>query len=347
MAKIQLSPEELLSQSSEMAALEAEYENLFSGMNGILNSVNDSWSANLANNFSGKINTAKNSFQNLTALLRQGAQLASVSARNFVNADNASAGIISGNLAVEINTAIAAVVDKKSASETAKDVWNWWEDRINQASEGLVTVDEFYKGLPEWTQELLKKIPNSEWKAAWGLSKDVIQGEYDWNTLKDIMVGLGGDKDHATIISGVLETTWNELSNENSMTRKLEEAREFFDDQAVEAFQAGRIADGLYYTGADILTSFTTSGYVGFRWGVDKLTKTVDSVWNLGGHAVSGTVEGMGLVLKSIPGCEEVGGYVGEIGEGTKTLVDTVSQGFKDIMNVDTAMEFWSEKFHW
>ena len=44
MGKIQLTPEELLSQSQEMSSLKNQYESLFQSVDGILNDVNNSWS---------------------------------------------------------------------------------------------------------------------------------------------------------------------------------------------------------------------------------------------------------------------------------------------------------------
>ena len=78
--KIQLTPSELISQSSEMSALQGEYEALFGRVHSTLRSVNDSWSANLSNNFSGKISSAQKSFANMTTLLGQGASVAANSA---------------------------------------------------------------------------------------------------------------------------------------------------------------------------------------------------------------------------------------------------------------------------
>ena len=99
--KIQLTPSELISQSSEMSALQGEYEALFGRVNSTLRSVNDSWSANLSNNFSGKVSSAQKSFANMTTLLGQGASVAANSAVTFRDVDTLLAGVINGTATVE------------------------------------------------------------------------------------------------------------------------------------------------------------------------------------------------------------------------------------------------------
>ena len=61
-----------MSQSQEMSSLKNQYESLFQSVDGILIDVNNSWSENLANNFSGKLAAAKNSFSKVTQMLRSG-----------------------------------------------------------------------------------------------------------------------------------------------------------------------------------------------------------------------------------------------------------------------------------
>ena len=63
--KIQLTPSELLAQSTEMKSLQADYDNLFGAVNGILTGINSSWSPNLSNNFTGKIDSARSAFSTL------------------------------------------------------------------------------------------------------------------------------------------------------------------------------------------------------------------------------------------------------------------------------------------
>lgn len=87
MAKLQLTPAELLAQSTELINLKSQYDSLFSGTQSILNDVNQNWSENLANNFSGKINTAMQSCTQISNMLSQGASAARTSALTFQSVD--------------------------------------------------------------------------------------------------------------------------------------------------------------------------------------------------------------------------------------------------------------------
>ena len=57
--KVQLTPAQLLAQSQEMLSLQKDYESLFQETSTLLNQINGNWSANLANNFLGKITSAQ------------------------------------------------------------------------------------------------------------------------------------------------------------------------------------------------------------------------------------------------------------------------------------------------
>lgn len=87
MAKIQLTPAELMSQGTEMEALKFQYENMFKGVENILNDTNSNWSENLSRNFSWKIKTAQNSFDKIIEMLQFGALAAQNSAATFENID--------------------------------------------------------------------------------------------------------------------------------------------------------------------------------------------------------------------------------------------------------------------
>lgn len=98
MALIKLDSVELKNQASEMTALSSEYEHLFSGVNSILNDVNNNWSPNLANNFSGKIANAQKGFSNVVEMLKFGADAANSSAESFSNIDMEISRLMGGNL---------------------------------------------------------------------------------------------------------------------------------------------------------------------------------------------------------------------------------------------------------
>lgn len=80
---IQLTPEMLLEQSTEMTTLQMEYESLFQQVKNSLNGINQSWSTNIASNFSGKISSAQNSFSSILNMFSNGANAAKSSATRF------------------------------------------------------------------------------------------------------------------------------------------------------------------------------------------------------------------------------------------------------------------------
>jgi len=88
MSKIQLTPSELQTQANEMQALETEYSILFTGVSSDLKNVNGNWSANLSNNFEGKINSAQNSFIQITQELMKGSKVANTCAVTFESVDS-------------------------------------------------------------------------------------------------------------------------------------------------------------------------------------------------------------------------------------------------------------------
>lgn len=88
MARIVLTPSELLAQSTELSSLTNEYERLFSGVAGILTNLNDNWSQALSNNFSSKIISAQSSFSSIVELLGNGAATARTSAETFQSVDS-------------------------------------------------------------------------------------------------------------------------------------------------------------------------------------------------------------------------------------------------------------------
>lgn len=83
MADIQLTPEMLLEQSTEMTSLMSSYETLFQQVRNSLDGVNQSWSTNIASNFTAKITSAQNSFSSILNMFSNGANAAKSSAMRF------------------------------------------------------------------------------------------------------------------------------------------------------------------------------------------------------------------------------------------------------------------------
>lgn len=83
MGKIELTPETLLAQSTELASIQAEFESLFSQVTSSLNRMNESWSEGLASNFSGKITAVQKSFSSVAEMLGNGVSAARIGANTF------------------------------------------------------------------------------------------------------------------------------------------------------------------------------------------------------------------------------------------------------------------------
>lgn len=96
MKPIQITPAELRSQAAEMAALRAEYENLFSNLDTVLSRTNDAWSENLSHNFVGKISSTKKSCSGILEALQWGVNAATKSADSFESVDIAMATGLNG-----------------------------------------------------------------------------------------------------------------------------------------------------------------------------------------------------------------------------------------------------------
>lgn len=135
--KIKITPEELQSQAVEMKTLEGDFSTLFSGVSSDLKKVNTNWSPNLSHNFEGKINSAQNSFTQITQELMNGAKVADTCAVTFQSIDSELSKLYCTDAANTKSTSIVA-----EELQTVADVMSW--------------IDENYSNLPEPVQILLK-----------------------------------------------------------------------------------------------------------------------------------------------------------------------------------------------
>ena len=109
-SRIKLTPDELKGQASQMLALGNEFEQLFDGVISDLNSVNKNWSANLANNFTGKITSAQGRFKHISDMLASGAAVANLSAVNYEEADSLLTKVVAGDLIKQDEESIVGVL---------------------------------------------------------------------------------------------------------------------------------------------------------------------------------------------------------------------------------------------
>lgn len=109
-SRIKLTPDELKCQASQMLALGNEFEQLFDGVVSDLHSVNRNWSANLANNFTGKIASAQGRFKHISDMLASGAAVANLSANNYEEADSLLTRVVSDDLFKQDEGSIVGVL---------------------------------------------------------------------------------------------------------------------------------------------------------------------------------------------------------------------------------------------
>ncbi len=88
MSGIKLEPEKLKEQARRMDALRERYDNLFTEVVSDMRGMNLNWSALLANNFAGKINSVQKSFQAVSSMLKAGSDAAVSSANTFQSVDS-------------------------------------------------------------------------------------------------------------------------------------------------------------------------------------------------------------------------------------------------------------------
>lgn len=321
--RILLSTAELLSQSAEMAALQAEYGTFFNEVHNVLNSVNESWSENLAHNFVGKITSANRSFTNLSELLQQGSRLAAYSAQNFSGADIAAAAFVSESVdGLAVGAAGGAGLGSGGGGGgsfggggSGGGGFRGSEEQgaggLAGAKANLEELERMYGELPEESRRLIEELSDKDMMTAYQITSDVLKGEADWDTLESFLkaAGVKGGK-----AGGVVEglKTCSEVADENSIMHELEEERAYYSEAAADSFREGNIAEGIVNTAKS-----AGAGIVEIGYGVTK------SIFNFGKNIVTGFVEGANKKAKGVA-------HIVGVGIEKATGVDGVSKAFDD-----------------
>ena len=295
MADIKFTPEQLLTQSAEMTALQSEYNALFRQVTNALNQMNNSWSENLSRNFAGKIQSAQKSFGSITNMLANGSSAAKLGAishsptsiESFFSTLNGIDHTIGNLFSSQEYATILTDEDKQAIyqkipqnlRESIKDaqgVDKWLRENYNKLSESdKKTIDD---ALPKEMKDL---------KTAYSVSQDVLQGEVKSSTIGKVVSTVTGDKLYGQATTAVLDATFN---------KKLES----FDMQSDEAYlkagnslRSGDITGGLLYAMEGMGYQFRKGGYA-----------MVDTGLNLTGSVLEGTkipvIHGVGSALKNL-----------------------------------------------
>lgn len=197
MGKIELTPVELINQSSELSMLAEKYESLFSSVGSILTTVNSGWSEVLSNNFEGKITAAQKSFTGIVSALANGADIANKSAVSFEDVDKLLAKVMgdgksaSGENPVSGEVASVSEYFDLTSEEVLEELRNKILEEIGQNEVDTIVLKELYEAVfhPESQIEGLYEVYNmlrDRSYECWG------NGEY-WESLKYAGKAIGLD----------------------------------------------------------------------------------------------------------------------------------------------------------
>lgn len=331
--KIQLTPAELLAQSQEMLSLQKEFESLFGQTNTLLTQVNQNWSANLANNFAGKLTSAQKGFANVIALLEQGGNMAATSAKTFESMDSLLSKVMNGDAFVSgigggiagvgntisnvvggrggIGIGIAAAgggvanvlkdVDWGKIGSTISDFGEYALNQLksdwNQAGQSLEWLGDKYSQLPEGVRDKIEDVLGSHLTTSIGITYDIITGDVTWDTAYDFIDEVFEGNVYGSAIIGTLKEVF-----EGDIAQRSSECTQ----KTVEEWMQGNIIAGTSVAIGDFIDS------VGIT--------SLDVLGSIGVDLVSG-LPGVGLLEDAI-------GI--DISESWNDLMDSAHEGFRD-----------------
>lgn len=318
--KILLTPAELQAQAVEMRTLAEDYEALFGNVGSTLNKVNGNWSANLANNFTGKITTAQRSFQLVTQELMNGAQIADTSAKTFESVDSQLAKLYCTGVDETSRGGMQSYIDGLvEEAQTAGDALGWIEEQFEKLPHWITSgVDELWDlFVPEKFQDL---------KDAYEITSKILQGEFDLKEAWDVFTDITKKNTKLAIFCETINYTF-----ETGMARDAEMQAEI-EAQLREGDVLGAVFDG-------------AEGFVDTIIG-----GTVEVLGDVGGGLVDGAIDNI-PVVKGINKLVEygtglwgwndgngysVGGLIGEAAEKVSVGLDAATDFITDATNVVT-----------
>lgn len=246
MADIKYTPSELLEQSAELSNLQSEYDALFSKTAIALNGINESWSENLARNFSGKIQSAQKSFSSILNMLTNGSAAAKLGATS-----HSPTSIESFFKSLDGGADQAAGGEQIRASMTLtdqdkKDLYNMLPKEAQKAIEGGQSVDkwlaEHYNSIPEAARKVIESKLPSGVKDRISVVHDVISGEADFSTTGKAASIITGDKLKGSAFQATVEAVYN------SKLDTFDKASDLSVEKAYNSFSSGDVGGGIMYT---------------------------------------------------------------------------------------------------
>ena len=318
MAKIQLTPSELQAQAAEMAALKAEYESLFSGVKGIMSSVNNNWSTNLAHNFSGKISSAQKSFSNVVNLLDTGAQAARKSAQSLSTLDNTLAKAMNGqgksdngaNGSGEGGGGFRGEKNQSIQEQLLDQLKSSWKE----SGESVKYLEKEYEKLPDWLREKIETLAGEDMRTALKITGDILKGDISLNTLSTYLSGIGMENPY---VSGTIKG-FDMIINKKGTFGEMIRGYDFFMEEASQAGISGDVGGTIKNLGAACGV-----GLLGIAYGVfDVSTELLGDALT---YNIDKTSELLGKVGSIMPG--NTGEFICDVSDD----LDNVTGSIKDV----------------
>ena len=310
--KIQLSPELLKSQAAEMESLKSDYESLFTGVIGDLNTLNSNWSENLSNNFTSKISNAQKTFSGVVELLANGAAAGNQAAETFLSADQALSNI---------NSSIQDAVDKTIGAIT-----------------GVMstTVSGTINGLPEKYKDNKEYIDSSSRSTeyAWinKITDYLLKKEFgDFKGVKGILEkAMEGDK------NGAFEKFGDMIAK---IVGKSDAGVKFFKKYGIKESNIGTYIDYALNVTKDV-ASAGTEFFMN-----PSIEKGVKVVWNATVQPVLDTAgKSIEDIVKLIPGISEY--YKANGGTDIGSMCSTALGDFYGIITGDDSVKEYAKNYY-
>lgn len=301
---IKLTPEELLSQSSQLTSLQTEFESVFTQLTSTLNSMNDSWSSTLAGNFAGKIQAAQKSFSSVANMLANGASAAQLSANTFASPGTVLAMLSGGDDA-----------DLSSLSGLA----GW----ISENKDRLGTLGNLVKN-PDEMFETLTGMTGLDTETTKNVLGKLLDGDYE-GALK-----IAGDKGIETVAgwmsNGLDASSW--VGQLQEMTGSTLGINLGFDKLEQSYYE--HVGKGVLGNAANIIKDqYFTEGGGDPAYQLNQLTQMA---WNLGPGGVIETAGDAAFdVVSNLP---IVGDYYSE--KGVTDFAGAVDSMIGDVQNIFT-----------
>lgn len=308
-SKIELNPEILLSQALEMQSLTSEYEALFSKITSSLNDTNNNWSELLANNFSGKISSAQQSFANITALLSSGAQAAKNSAKTLQSMDQSLSKVFGGSTGDGISDQqVQDIID------TIKD-YEDWEKKSSKASlsktdlesnfaDAWAGISEEYENMPTWVKKMIDTFDAARgadvkvndilkrFSKLGKVAEKIEEGKFDWRNDGSGLVEVF-DFSRGKMAKEVYDVVYGTNAKGTQIIRDAEDA---YSTEINRYIEKGDYLNAAGSLGKCMFFSTLGEVYNAFDVGAGMVGNTVEKYTSMVGDAILATGEGLNIV---------------------------------------------------